>query len=145
MKYRAFLASFSAVLVLTQATCSAEDFEQNIGRNFNVTPGGKFILDADRGSVEVKTDARNDVVIRVLRKVKDGTKTEADEIFKNHEVTISQDGNEVVVTAKDKTKGRSSWGRNRPHLEVRYEIGLPNRFHVELKTAGGNIALDDLD
>ena len=142
MKHRAFLASFSAVLVLAQA--SAADFEQNIGRNFNVTPGGKFILDADQGSVEIKTDDRKDVVIRVLRKVKDGNKAEADELFKNHEVSILQDGNEVRITAKNRVRERSSWARNHSYLEVRYEINLPNKFHVDLKTAGGNIDLDDL-
>jgi hypothetical protein len=134
---------FAASLLAATAVAS-QDFEQNIEKTFRVTPGGQFVLQADRGSVDVKTDQSEQVQVHVFRKVSGGSKANADELFGNHEVTLTQDGNKVLVVAKNKTNKHFSWGFNRPGLEVHYVINIPKRFDVQLKTAGGNIQLADL-
>jgi hypothetical protein len=127
------------------AAAASQDFEQNIEKTFQVTPGGQFILQADRGSVDVKTDQTDQVQVHVFRKVGGGSKANVDELFANHEVTLTQNGNKILVVAKNKINKHFSWGINRPRLEVRYVINIPKKFDVELKTAGGNIQLADLD
>src|SRR5207249_1655939 len=87
----------------------------------------------------------DNVHVRVLRHVKGGSQAQADELFANHEVTFKQGGNTVSVVGRNK-KDRSRLGRIRqPNLEVRYEISLPRKFDVDLKTAGGDIRLAELD
>jgi len=136
----------SAVLLISFLGCPvlASDYEANIEKSFSVTPGGKLVVDADRGSVTVKTDAGDKVEVRVFRKIKGGSKEKAEESFKDHQVTLSQDGNSVSIVAKDKRKTRMiSFGDS--NLEVRYEINIPKRFDVDLKTSGGNVAVADLE
>src|SRR5262245_24273935 len=102
------LGLFAASLLA--ATVMAEDFEKNIEKTFQVTSGGQFTLQADRGSVDVKTDQSDQVQVHVFRKVNGGSKANADELFANHEVTLTQDGNKVLVIAKNKTNKHFSWG-----------------------------------
>ena len=142
--YKTISALFACSLLIGTAVASP-DFEQNIEKTFQVTPGGHFILQADRGSVDVKTDEGNQVQVHLYRKVSGGSKANADEQFANHEVTLTQDGNKLVVVAKNKTNKYFSWSNNRPGMEVRYVINVPKKFDVDLKTAGGNIQLADLD
>src|ERR1051326_5089717 len=135
----------AAALIAPRTAAAAPDYEQNIEKTLQVAPGGQFTLQADRGSVEVNTDQGNQVQVHVFRKVSGGTKANADELFANHEVTLTQDGNKVLVVAKNKTNKHFSWSINRPGMEVHYVINIPKKFDVELKTAGGNVQLADLD
>src|SRR5215471_3670914 len=72
---------------------AAPDFENNIEKTFEASPGAKFILDADQGSCEINSADTGKAVIRVLREIKGGTRAQADDMFANHEVTLQQDGN----------------------------------------------------
>src|SRR3954463_1475697 len=93
----------AAVLFIARTAVASADYEQNMEKTFRVTPGDWFTLHADRGSVEVKTDQGEQVQVHVFRKVSGGSKANADEQFANHEVTLTQDGNKVLVVAKNKS------------------------------------------
>lgn len=134
----------AVAFLLIAAKVAAADFEDNLEKTFQVSPGGKFLLDADQGSCEVKSGDSDKTLIRVMQKAKGATKTEADELFANHEVTFQQDGNTVSVTAKKK-KNQPLFRTSRAYLEVHYLITLPKKFDLQLKTAGGDIAMDDRD
>src|SRR5213595_2688344 len=71
----------------------AAEYDQKIEKEFQVSPGGTLIVQADRGSIEVNSDAGDRIRSRVLRQVKGGTQAQADQLFANHEVTFKQDGN----------------------------------------------------
>ena len=137
-------AGLAAGLCLCAVTLFAADYEDNLEKTFQVSPGGKLVLQADQGSCELKTTEVDQVIIHVFRKVKGGTKAQADELFADHEVTFKQDGNTVSILAKKK-RNQSFTVRNRPNLEVRYDITLPRKFDAELKTAGGDIQVGDVD
>src|SRR5207249_643867 len=113
-------------------------------KSFTAAPGGKLMVDADRGAIEVTTDAADKVQVRVFRQVNGGSKADADALFANHEVAFDQQGDTITVTAKNKKQQLFSFG-NRPGLEVRYEVSLPKKFDVALKTSGGPIQVGDLD
>jgi DUF4097 and DUF4098 domain-containing protein YvlB len=133
------------VLFISTSTFAATELEGNLDKTFPVASGGKLVIQADRGSIEVATDANGQVHVQVFRKVKGGSKAKAEELLADHEVTLNQDGNTVSVVAKTKSKLSWSWRTGQPYLEVRYLISIPRRFDVELKTAGGDIHVGDLD
>lgn len=134
----------TALLSVPSMRCLASDPEANVEQSFSVSSGGRLVLDADRGSVTVRTDAADKVQVQVFRRIKGGSKEKAEEIFKSHEVTLSQDGNTVSILAQDKRRTRViHFGE--ANLEVRYEISIPKRFDVDLKTSGGNVTVADLD
>src|SRR2546428_10021772 len=119
-----FGAGLVAGLLLGIGTVvGASEYDQTIEKDFQVTAGGKLIVQADRGSLELKSDDREKIQVRVLRRVKGGSRAQADELFANQEVTFKQDGNALSII------GRSKKDRIRqPTMEVRYEIRLPKKF-----------------
>jgi len=139
------LACRLATVALFLRTGFAADYEQNLDKSFSVTSGGKLDIQADRGSIEVATDGSEKAEVRVFRKVKGGSKAQADELLNNHEVTLAQDGNTVSVVARNRKERSGFWSLGRANLDVRYQVSIPRKFDVELKTAGGNIQVDDLD
>src|SRR5438876_8800241 len=105
VKHLTGICLFGGLLALTQSSVAAE-FEGNLEKTFSITGAGKLSIDADRGSITIKTSAADKVEARVFRKVKAGSKEKADELFKDHEVTFSQDGNSISVVAKQKSQRR---------------------------------------
>src|SRR5262245_60943953 len=131
-------------LFLAQTPANATDFDNDLDKTFQVSPGGSLILDADQGSCDVATTAVDKVQIRVLRKTKNATQAQADELFANHQVTFEKDGQTVSVVAKNK-KNASFRTSNSPWLEVRYVIEIPKKFDLDLRTSGGDLRVADLD
>ena len=124
---------------------AAADFDNNLEKTFEVGPGGKLVVEADRGTIEVTTAPVDKVQVRVLRRVKGGNKAETDKLFANHEVVFSQQGSTVSVVGKNKENLPRVSGPNSPQLEVRYEINIPKKFGADLKTAGADIRVGELD
>src|SRR5262249_47741378 len=124
---------------------AASDFENNLEKTFQVSPGDKLTLQADQGTCEVTPVDGDKVHIQVLRQVKRGSQAQADELFANHLVAFHQDGNTVSIVARNKSTQRWSWRPNQSYLHVRYEITVPKKFDVELQTSGGDVQVGDLD
>jgi DUF4097 and DUF4098 domain-containing protein YvlB len=137
-----FLAGLLFFVQTGPAACAEE---QNLEKTFRVAPGGKLVIEADRGSIEVASSGADQVQVRVLRKVKGGSKANAEALLANHEVTFSQDGDTVSVIAKNRQEQHGSWRPNRPSLEVRYEASVPAKYNVALRTAGGDVRVDALE
>ena len=100
---------FSGLLVVIGTVVGAAQYDHKIEKEFQVSTGGKLIVQADRGSIEVNSDARDKVHVRVFRHVKGGSQAQADELFGNHDVTFRQDGNTVSVIGRNK-KDRFRFG-----------------------------------
>src|SRR5207302_2781541 len=123
----------------------AAEYDQKIEKEFQVSTGGKLIVQADQGSIEVNSDASDKVHVRVLRHIKGGSQGQADELFANHDVTFRQDGDTVSVIGRNK-KDRFRFGSFRQaNLQVRYEIHIPRKYNVDLNTSGGDNRLGELD
>ncbi|MBI3416971.1 MAG: DUF4097 family beta strand repeat protein [Verrucomicrobia bacterium] len=162
------LRGLPAALLLGLASVNAAEFTRNLDQSFPVNPGGKLVIRADRGAIDVTTTAADKVEVRVWRTVRETSQQKADEIFAEHEVTFNQDGDIVTVTAKNRSDvsdepaggkpRRVSWLRRliplraRVHLggkavknfEVRYQVTVPRKFNVDLKTFAGVVSVGDL-
>ena len=136
---------FAGLLIGIGTAIGAAEYDRTIEKAFQVNTGGKLIVQADRGSIEVNSGTSDNVHVRVLRRVKGGSQARADELFANLEVTFKQDGNTVSVVGRNKKDSSRLGSIRQPNLQVRYEISLPRKFDVELKTAGGDIRLGELD
>jgi DUF4097 and DUF4098 domain-containing protein YvlB len=137
-------ALLPGALTLALSCHAGTKYEQNIDKSFAVTPGGQLVLDANSGPIHVVAGSSDKLEIHVLRRVDGGDQAAADEMFARHEVTFTQDGNTISVTARDNTHNAWHWN-SRHSLEVSFEITAPPQFNMDLKTAGGDISLGDLD
>src|ERR1051326_3958166 len=133
-----------AATLLFGATAFAADkdnpSESFIRKSFIVAPGGKLTIRADRGSIDVKTAATDKVEIEVTREPGRGADSD---ILEKHQVTFAQDGNDVTVEARIPGV-KNTWGRGN-NLKVHYDVTIPAKYNVNLKTSGGSIAVKDLE
>jgi len=126
--------------LLMLAASSRADIEDTITKSFNAPPGGQLVVQVDRGSIELKTSDRESVDIELARRVTTSP-AKAQEIFKDHVVTMTQDGNKVEVRAEYKGEKRFGWFGSGPNLNVACVITVPRKFDADIKTAGGHISV----
>jgi DUF4097 and DUF4098 domain-containing protein YvlB len=121
--------------------------EADFSKSFSVAPGGKLTMKVDHGDVRVTGSDENAVEVRVTREVTRASASEAAKIIKEHRIELLQNGNEISITAHAPPSLRgTSWFSffTQPNLNVHYEISVPRKCDVQLKTAGGNIEVADL-
>jgi DUF4097 and DUF4098 domain-containing protein YvlB len=133
------MLSLFAAAALFGASVWAED-AGFIRKTFNVAPGGKLTIRADRGSIDVKTGGTDKVEIEVTRDFGRDTAN----LLEKHHVTFSQDGNNVTVKAElDREAKPHFW--NNMRSKVHYDVTVPEKYNVNLHTAGGSISIKDLE
>lgn len=143
------LAISFAVAFAAAIESSAAATEDNLQKAFTVSPGGKLVVDANAGSIQIKTAPANQVSVEVFRKItvrgRAGVRDEEREreVLQANEITFSQDGNTVTVSSKSRNRWNFSHNSSMD-FEVRYIISTPKKFNVDLKTAGGGIRVEDL-
>jgi DUF4097 and DUF4098 domain-containing protein YvlB len=117
---------------------------RNVEKTFAVQPGGNFKAATSGGDIVIKTGAGDQVRVIAKQTIRASNDAEADELLKKLELTIAQEGNDVVATSKYASKiGGVSFGIW-PPVSVDFEVTLPASFNVELKTSGGDIVCGDL-
>ena len=134
-----------AGVIMVAALAARSETEDHLQKSFNVTPGGKLTVEVNVGSIEVTASDRKDVAIELFRKAdargSGGADREKAELQK-HEVTFTQEGNNVVVHAQRQKDTESA--RNMS-LNYRYVILVPAKFDADVKTSGGSIKVADLN
>ena len=115
--------------------------EAELSKSFSVGRDGKLVMDVDRGGIRVAGTDKDAVDVRVSRKVKHASGSEAERILGEENVVLKQNGNEVSISAQTPPSLRHfrGWSWRRPNLDVNYEISVPRKFDLRLKTAGGGI------
>jgi DUF4097 and DUF4098 domain-containing protein YvlB len=138
---------FPAVAVLAAAsTVAAFAAEKDvIDKTFTVTPGGNLVMRVDRGAIHVTSGNSDKVEVKVVRELKRGSDSEAEEIYAQHKIDISQDGNTITVEADNPNKSGGFFHKNPfNNLRVDYTISIPHSFNLNLNTSGGNIEIADV-
>ena len=137
--------SMKSTLIVLLASCLVvfAETEEQLNKRFAVQSGGKLVVEVDFGSLEVNTNASNEVTVDVLRKVTRSSKADEETFLRDHPVSFSQDGNTVTISSRAKTK-LSGWWHGSQKTEAKYTITVPAPFSAQLKTAGGGVTANDL-
>lgn len=146
LKQWIILAIISFLLVPAQGLRA--DITDSINKSFRVAGGGILRIESDLGSIEVTTNNNSEVEVEIIRKVDTNSRDRADEILEDLEIDITQDGNNVNIETTYNRERRSFFGFfrfGRRPLNLKYLISVPEKYNVDLKTAGGNISVDDLE
>jgi hypothetical protein len=115
--------------------------EASLSKSFTVGRDGKLVMDVDRGGIRVVGADLDTVDVRVSRKIKRASGSEADRILAEEGLVLRQVGSDISISAQEPPSLRSGpgWRWTRPGLDVNYEISVPRKFDLRLKTAGGGI------
>ncbi|HKR15454.1 MAG TPA: hypothetical protein VJT15_25530 [Pyrinomonadaceae bacterium] len=114
--------------------------ENMIQKTFPVGGEGTLFLDAAIGTVDVSTVTTNVVTVRVIPELKTDRAEERQRSLANLEVDITQQQNDVRVTAKFR---RETPDDERRQVKLRFEISIPPNYNLDLNTVG-RIAAGDL-
>ncbi|HVR39127.1 MAG TPA: DUF4097 family beta strand repeat-containing protein [Thermoanaerobaculia bacterium] len=134
------LVSITTLLLLAAVAAQAS-VDDVIRKGFNVNAGGRLTLDASFGDVKVVTGG-NGVAIEIVRRARTADKSEAAEIFKDHEITFDQNGNDVFIKSRYDHPNR--WFHWNDSLSVQWNIRVPKNYSVDLRTSGGDVHLTDV-
>ena len=126
MRHAVSKSTYAIVVSLMTSMAVAETVE----RSFEAAAGGRFVLDADWGLVEVKTWDQEivDVVVEHADKL---------------ELEFQRHDDAVTVHAERKGRSIARWFAKED--SPRFHVTVPRRFDLDLVTAGGNIHIPDLD
>ena len=138
---------FSLASALLLVSCAAHAEQDLTTKTLPAKPGGTLKMRVDRGEIEIRIHSRDEVDVRVARKVTRASASEAKEIFQSHTIDIKESADGVVIEA-ERSQGGKSLGlfRRDPfnHLQVSYTITVPYEYHLDLRTAGGAIMVEQL-
>jgi hypothetical protein len=131
------------ILLLASSLAAWATTQEQLSKSFTAQPGGRLVVEVDFGSIEVTTNASNEVTIDVFRKVTRSSKADEESFLRESPVTFTQDDNVVTISSHAKTKLKNWWHGNQ-RTEGKYTISVPAAFGTQLKTAGGSITVSDL-
>ncbi len=138
-----FLLAPLAVSVLFLSGCdivetaaSWDGPKDTVNKSFEVSPGGLLTVDADLGSIDVRSGTSNKVNVEVIREARDAGALD------DLDLSIDQSGNNVTVSAK--LPHGSNWFRHN-RLRLSFFITVPRTYDVDLKTSGGSVKVADLE
>jgi hypothetical protein len=131
----------AGVLAAFTASASAK-IERVVEKTFQVQPGVHLKASTSGGDVRITSSSGSVVTVVAKEHIRASSEAEADEVLKKLDLTIAQNGNEVVASASCGSSGFhfGSW----PPVQVDFLITVPVSASVELKTSGGDVVVGDL-
>ena len=134
------------ILLLLTSCAALAATEEQINTNFNVASGGSLVVDVDFGSIDVTTNATDEVSVDVWRKVTRKDKADEEQFLRDNPVQFLHDGDTVTVRCRQKHEKNRwfNWASRGNQNEGKVTIRVPARFNASLDTSGGAIAVSDL-
>jgi DUF4097 and DUF4098 domain-containing protein YvlB len=125
MKNRVVLSLLGIIALLVAASVPAKG-DKEIEKSLKLDPGGRFVLDADSGSVSITGTKESGAKVVIT--------SNRDDLESLFHFDFEASAGEVRVTAR-KTF-HDHWLKN---LSLHFEVRVPNSTQLEAKTGGGSI------
>jgi len=99
------------------------------------------VMQVDRGTIRVAGTDKDTIDVRVSRRVKHASGSDADRILAEENLVMAQKDNEISISAQEPPSLRSGggWAWMRPDVGATYEVDVPRKFDLHLKTSAGDI------
>ncbi len=133
MRFR--LPVLAAVLAFLAVAAAPAVAGSHLEHKFKLEPGGKFVLDSVAGSVTLTGVSGSGVTIVI---------TADDDLESKIDFKFEENPGEVRVIAKKKADV-TAWLTGLHLHNFHYEIQVPTRTAVDLKTGGGRIAMSAIE
>jgi DUF4097 and DUF4098 domain-containing protein YvlB len=114
------------VVLAAFALASAALADTRIEKTLKLEPGGRFVLESDQGSVTVNGTSSSGAKVVIT--------SNRDDLQSIFDFSFAGDSGEARVTAR--RKYRFDWQN---HVSLHYEVEVPTKTRVNIKTGGGSI------
>ncbi len=121
-------------LVLAAALPAAAEFR--LERELALAPGGRFVLDADAGAIELRGAERSGARVVVT--------SPRDDIEEHFRFSFEERGDTAVVRAERRGSAVRRWFGG-PGNDLRFTVEVPRRTAIDLDTAGGAITVEGVE
>jgi DUF4097 and DUF4098 domain-containing protein YvlB len=139
---RFWVAALAAPSLLVLAARAEENI---ITKTIPTKPGQKLTMNVDRGDIEIRTHSADNVDIKVVRELPKISLGKSQDIFTKHSVEISEASDGVRIKAEMPRKLLSGWFNPANRLSVHYTITVPERYDLDVSTAGGNVSVGAIE
>lgn len=131
-----------SLMLLTVAASASAAISNPIRKGFNVAEGGTLTIDASVGDIQVVSGGTG-VAVEVLREARTSSQAKADELFRDYEVTVAQNGNNVDITMPRQHNEWHFFDFGDP-INIKFNVRVPSRYNVNVKTSGGDISVSSV-
>lgn len=133
-----------ALLLLALAGAAAALTTDGINQHFDVTPGGKIVVEVDFGTVDVTVGTDNRVDVEAERRLDANDEARERAYLAAAPIVVNKDGSTVTVRARrrDRDEGWNCSGHC--SMDAHYTVHVPKNFDADLSTGGGSISASDL-
>jgi len=142
MKLHHLTPLFFLILLVTVASAKSSDSDPYLSKTFTVDGRGELMVRTSGGSIDVVGQSGNRVEVDMYVK-RNGAggwfgsdDEDVAEYLEDYDIDISQNGNQVIASAKRKGQG---WGNNK--ISISFKVRVPNDMSTDLNTSGGSINL----
>ena len=126
---RRSLATCLAVGTAIAVPAGTANADETVRRTFDAGPGERLVVDTDFGAVDIQSRDRDGIEVVVERP-------------ESLELEFEQSDGMVTIRGRRDAPRWRFWDWER---QPRFRINVPYRHDVELRTAGGDIAIDRLE
>jgi hypothetical protein len=138
-----FLAA--ATLAVAAPLTAHAMIERVVEKSFPVSAAGLLTAATAGGSITVQPGEGTRVHVIAREHIRAASEAEADGVLKDLTLTLEQHGNDVEAVAQyAKQAPGLHWG-SWPPVEVDFVITVPPHYSANLKSAGGDITVGDLE
>lgn len=134
-----------AVLLAATTLAAHAKIDRTIEKTFTVQPGGTLHVETSGGEIRLAPSTDSTINVTAHEHIRANSEAEADDILKKLELSIEQNGTDVLAKAKydRETFTGFHWG-SWPPVSVDFVISAPASFCSELHTSGGSITVGDM-
>ncbi len=118
--------------------------EETITRAFDVRPGGRLVVRADRGSISVEGVEADRVEIHVTCRIEADDPAKAREMRERCRFDFEPSGGEVRLRSRV-VRRLFQWGTDDRRIGLHFRITVPRHFDVDVKTLAGALRVDGVE
>ncbi len=141
---KSLIPLFTLGALLASPALLQAKISRTVEKTFTVQPGGTLKVQTSGGDIKVLTGTGSTVKVTALERIDTDSESKADELLKDLELSIDQQGDNVTAIAKYDRHGGwhfDSW----PPVNVSFTVVVPSHYSVDLNTSGGDIHLDSIN
>lgn len=142
------LALAAALTLAAAAPAAAETMTKTLQNTYPLAEGGQVIVENVNGAVVVESWNRDEVRVRVTKKVRAGNEVAAAEAMERLKVRVEASPERLRVSTghRDLDQGFLDWLRGRAiNASVSYHVTVPRGVRLVAETVNGGITLSGVD